>query len=557
MVHHSSAELTSADLIVEALGRFPDREAFVLGDRRMTYADAAAAVSRIVTLLAARGIGPGRAVAALSPNTPEVWLAQAAAYLLGGTYTGLHPLGSLSDHAYVCDDAGITVLIVHPKFAETGAQLAARCAGIEHLLTLGPAEAGEDLLALCEKTPARRLERGPAGEDDTAWLQYTGGTTGKPKGVLVPHRALVQQTHTLTASWGLPESPRFLLPSPITHAGSLPVLPTLCRGGTVVLQQAFDPDAWLDAAARERINYAFVVPTMLYALLDHGSPHRHDLSALETILYGAAPMTPARIAEALEAFGPVLMQGYGQTECLGMCTSLRKDEHDPVRRPGLLASCGRAVAGVRAEILGDDGTPVPHGEVGEVCLRSRVVMTGYRNQPELTAAALEGGWLHTGDLAVRDEDGFFRLVDRKKDVIVSGAFNVYPREIEDVIATCAGVSTVAVIGIPDDKWGEAVTALITVRPGEQVNLDEIEKTVRDQKGPHQAPKKIQVVPALPKIRPGKSTRKHSAASTGPTTSVKLTNSKISANARVSIRKSRGRAEIAIGHCDGAPRGRPP
>ena len=507
MVHQSSAELTSADLIIEALERFPDREAFVLGDRRITYADAAAAISRIVTLLAARGIGPGRAVAALSPNTPEVWLAQAAAYLLGGTYTGLHPLGSLSDHAYVCDDAGITVLIVHPKFAETGAQLAARCAGIEHLLTLGPAEAGEDLLALCEQIPARRLVRGPAGEEDTAWLQYTGGTTGRPKGVMVSHRALVQQTHTLTASWGLPESPRFLLSSPITHAGSLPVLPTLCRGGTVVLQQAFDPDAWLDAAARERINYAFVVPTMLYTLLDHGSPHRHDLSALETILYGAAPMTPARIAEALEAFGPVLMQGYGQTECLGMCTSLRKDEHDPVRRPGLLASCGRAVAGVRAEILSNEGTPVPHGEVGEVCLRSRVVMTGYRNQPELTAAALEGGWLHTGDLAVRDQDGFFHLVDRKKDVIVSGAFNVYPREIEDVIATCTGVSTVAVIGIPDDKWGEAVTALITVRPGEQVNLDEIEKTVRGQKGPHQTPKTIHVVQELPKTPAGKVDKK--------------------------------------------------
>jgi fatty-acyl-CoA synthase len=507
MVHHSSAQLTSADLIVEALERFGDREAFVLGDRRITYAGAAATISRMVALLAARGIGPGQTVAALSPNMPEVWLAQAAVYLLGGTYTGLHPLGSLSDHAYVCDDAGITVLIVHPKFAETGAQLAARCAGIKHLMTLGPAEAGEDLLALCEQIPVRRLERGPAGEQDTAWLQYTGGTTGRPKGVMVPHRALVQQTHTLTASWGLPESPRFLLSSPITHAGSLPVLPTLCRGGTVVLQQAFDPDAWLDAAARERINYAFVVPTMLYALLDHGSARRHDLSALETILYGAAPMTPARIAEALEAFGPVLMQGYGQTECLGMCTSLRKDEHDPVRRPGLLASCGRTVAGVRAEILGEDGTPVPHGEVGEVCVRSRVVMTGYRNQPELTAAALEGGWLHTGDLAVRDQDGFFHLVDRKKDVIVSGAFNVYPREIEDVIATCTGVSTVAVIGIPDDKWGEAVTALITVRPGEQVNLDEIEKTVRELKGPHQAPKKIQVVPDLPKTPAGKIDKK--------------------------------------------------
>jgi fatty-acyl-CoA synthase len=317
----------------------------------------------------------------------------------------------------------------------------------------------------------------------------------------------VQQTYTLTCSWGLPETPRFLLASPVTHAGSLPILPTLCRGGTIVLQQSFDPAAWLDAVTRERVNYAFVVPTMLYALLDHASPRRHDLSALQTILYGAAPMTPARIAEALEAFGPVLMQGYGQTECLGMCTSLRKDEHDPVRRPGLLASCGRPVAGVRAEILGDDGAMLPDGEVGEICVRSPVTMTGYRNQPEQTAAALSRGWLHTGDLAIRDDEGFFHLVDRKKDVIITGAFNVYPREIEDVIATCPGVSDVAVIGTPHPRWGEAVTAYITVRPGEHADPDQITKTVRSKKDPHQAPKSVHIVPALPKTPAGKIDKK--------------------------------------------------
>jgi hypothetical protein len=201
----SAAGLTVADLIIEAMERFADREAFVLGDQR-----------------------------------------------------GPHPLGSLGDHAYLCEDAGIAVLLVHPKFAETGAALAERCPGIECLLTLGPAEVGQDLLALIASVPAGRLERGPAREEDTAWLQYTGGTTGTPKAVMVPHRAFVAQTYTLTCSWGLPETPRFLLTSPITDAGS---------------------------------------------------PRRHDLSSLQTILYGAAPMAPARIAEALEEFGPVLTQG--------------------------------------------------------------------------------------------------------------------------------------------------------------------------------------------------------------------------------------------------------
>ena len=503
----SAAELTAADLIIEAMERFGDREAFVLGDRRVSYGQAADTISRIVRLLATGGAGPGRAVAALSPNMPEVWLVQAAAYLLGTTYTGLHPLGSPGDHAHVCQDAEIAVLVVHPKFAETGAALAERCPGIGCLLTLGPAEVGQDLLALAESGPAGRLERGPAGEEDTAWLQYTGGTTGTPKGVMVPHRALVAQTYTLTCSWGLPETPRFLLTSPITHAGSLPVLPTLCRGGTVVLQQSFDPEAWLDTVTRERINYAFAVPTMLYAMLDHASPRQHDLSSLETILYGAAPTAPARIEEALEEFGPVLMQGYGQTECLGMCTSLRKDEHDPKRRAGLLASCGRTVAGARAEVLDKDGTVLGPGQVGEVCVRSPVVMAGYRNRPEETAEALAGGWLRTGDLAIRDEEGFFYLVDRKKDVIVSGAFNVYPREIEDVISRCAGVSAVAVIGVPDARWGEAVTAFVAARPGEHVDPDEISKTVREQKGAHQTPKAIHIVDELPKTTAGKIDKK--------------------------------------------------
>jgi len=503
----AAAGLTAADLIVEAMERFADREAFVLGDQRVSYGQAADTISRLVRLLAARGVGPGRAVAALSPNMPEAWLVQAAAWLLGTTYTGLHPLGSLGDHAYVCEDAGIAVLVVHPKFAETGAALAERCPGIGRLLTLGPAEVGEDLLALVESVPAGRLERGPAGEEDTAWLQYTGGTTGTPKGVMVPHRALVAQTYSLTCSWGLPETPRFLLTSPITHAGSLPILPTLCRGGTVVLQQSFDPEAWLDTVMGERINYAFVVPTMLYAMLDQASPRRHDLSSLETILYGAAPMAPARIGEALAELGPVLMQGYGQTECLGMCTSLRKDEHDPERRAGLLASCGRAVAGARVEVLGEAGAVLGPGQVGEVCVRSPVVMTGYRNRPEETAGALADGWLHTGDLAVRDEEGFFYLVDRKKDVIVSGGFNVYPREIEDVISRCAGVSAVAVIGVPDGRWGEAVTAFVAARPGQHVDQDEIRKTVRERKGAHQTPKTIHVVDELPKTAAGKIDKK--------------------------------------------------
>ncbi|TCK26360.1 AMP-binding protein [Pseudonocardia endophytica] len=499
----SSADPTVGDLIIEAFGRYPTRDAFVLGDRRVTYAEAADTTGRIMAVLAAHGIGKGSAVAALSPNTPEVWLLQAASYLLGATYTGLHPLGSADDHVTLCEDAGITLLVVHPEFAATAAKITAGSANVAHLLSLGPAEVGRDLLAMAAAAPARPLDRGPAGPEDTAWLQYTGGTTGRPKGVEVPHRALVAQTAMLTVSWGLPENPRYLIPAPITHAGVLPVLPTLCKGGTVVLHQGFDPEHWLRTVAEERITYTFAVPTMLYALLDHGAGDA-DLSSLETLLYGSAPMMPARIAEAYEAFGAVIMQGYGQTECLGMATSLRKDEHAD---PALLASCGRPVSATRVDILDDGNQPVADGEVGELCVRSAAVMTGYRNQPEQTADALAGGWLHTGDLAMRDDRGFFHLVDRKKDIVVSGAFNVYPREIEDVIAEAAGVSAVAVIGVPDDRWGEAVTAYVSPRPGAKIDTAPLTRLVRERKGAHQTPKAIHVVDDLPRTPAGKIDKK--------------------------------------------------
>jgi fatty-acyl-CoA synthase len=444
---------------------------------------------------------------ALSPNTPEVYLAQAAAFLLGARYSGLHPLGSVEDHVFLCDDAAVEILVVHPDFIETGVAVAERSRTVRHLLTLGPTGAGEDLLAVCAARPAARLWAPALEEEEIAWVQYTGGTTGRPKGAMLSHRALVQQVQSCLISWGLPERPRYLASSPITHAAVLPVLPTLTRGGTVVLHRGFDPEAWLHTVQAERINYAFVVPTMLYTMLDRAEPSRYDTSSLESLVYGAAPMSPARIAEAQQVFGPVVMQAYGQTECVGMATTLRKDEHDPLGRPALLSSCGRSVAGVRVELLDNHGDPVPNGEVGELSVRSRVVMSGYWRRPEETEAALRDGWLRTGDMALRDPEGFLHIVDRKKDMIVTGGFNVFPKEVEDVIAADPGVSSVAVIGVPDDRWGEAVTAFVVPRPGAEVNPDTLIAAVRAKKGPHQAPKRVELVTELPTTTVGKIDKK--------------------------------------------------
>jgi fatty-acyl-CoA synthase len=500
-------DVNYTDLLVEALSRFPRREAFVFGDRRITYSEVSAGVSRFMQVLSSHGVHESSAVGLLSGNLPEVWMLQAACYLLGAVYTGLHPLGSTSDHAYICGDAGVEVLLVHPDRVGDGLCIAERSPQVRHVLSLGPSPDAPDLTQLAARREARRLRRRSANAEDVRWIPYTGGTTGKPKGVCLPDRALVQQVQTVTTSLGLPECPRFLAVAPISHAGVLPILPTLARGGTIVLERGFQPDRWLHLAMTERISWSFVVPTMLYALLDSGLPGRFDLTCLESIMYGASPMSPARIAEAHDVFGPILLQAYGQTECVSFATTLRKDEHDPKGRPDLLASCGRAILGMRVEILDEHDQPVRDGEIGEVCVRGPGVMSRYHNRPGETAEALRSDWLHTGDLGSRDDRGFFFLVERKKDMIISGGFNVYSREVEDVIASHPAVSAAAVIGVPDERWGEAVMAFVVPRPGAQADSEAIMAYAKELKGAHQAPKRVEIVSELPLTAIGKVDKK--------------------------------------------------
>lgn len=503
----ASSTATFGDLIVEAFQRFSENEAFVLGDRRMSYSEAADSISQIQQVLAERGIGHRSAVGALSINMPEVWLTQAAAFLLGARYTGLHPMGSIEDHLWICNDAEIEVLVVHPLFAKVGLAVLERSETVKHLLVLGDAEGTTSIFDEMARFEAKPLEAGPAGEEDVAWLQYTGGTTGAPKGVMVSQRAMVEECRAVLTSWQLPEVPRYLVAAPITHAGVLLLFPTLSRGGTVILQQSFDPKGYAKAIEEERANVTFGVPTMIHAILDYTTPEDADLSSLETFLYGAAPITTTRLSQAIERFGPIFVQGYGQTECVGMLDSLKREEHDPVNRPELLTSCGRPLLGTQVKILDDNDNEVANGTPGEICVRSKAVMNGYWKLPELTAETLRNGWLHTGDIGVRDEQGFLHIVDRKKDMVITGGFNVYPREIENALAAHTSIDDVAVIGVPDEKWGEAVTAYVVLHPGADLNEDELRALVREAKGAHQVPKHIHQIEKLPMTGVGKVDKK--------------------------------------------------
>ena len=498
---------TVGDVVCAALRRFPDRVAFRQDGSELTYREVEDALARWVTVLHERGLRPGEGVGLLSANRPEAWLAQSAPALAGGRYTALHPLGSLADHLHACDEAELRFLFVDPPFAERAAQLLEKAATVETVFTFGAAEVGEDINELTSKVALHgRLDRGPHGADDIGYLLYTGGTTGVPKAAMISDRAVVAHYYGTALGWDLPKRLHYLAVAPISHAAGMLIMPTLLSGGTVILQRRFDPAAWLQAVAAEHANVSLLVPTMIYTLLDHPQVESTELSSLQTVMYGASPISPARLAEAIERIGPVFCQLYGQVESLGLGTSLWRAEHDPsdLQR---LTSCGRVLPFSRVTVLDDDGQPVPNGAPGELCIQGPSVMQGYWKQPELTASTLAGGWLHTGDIGFCDEDGLFYIVDRKKDMIISGGFNVFPREVEDVLGDHPAISAVAVIGVPDEKWGEVVKALVVLRPGARVDPGELIALVKERKGPVYAPKTVEFLESLPLTPVGKADKK--------------------------------------------------
>jgi len=451
------------------------------------------------------GLDPGARVALLTANRADSWCAGVAAQLSRFSITWLHPLGSLDDQLFQIEDSEAEMLVVDADaFRDRGGDLAARASGLKNVFTLGPANYGVDLLATIDNA-GTATPRNFAGPDDIATLNYTGGTTGKSKGALRTHREYGGFANAILSDFEIPDTPRYLTVAPISHVAGTKVLPSLIRGGTVHMLKGFDPEAVFRTIARERINFTLFVPTMIYVMLDHPALDKTDLSSLELLLYGASAMSPSRLVEGIERIGPVFSQLYGQTECYPVSV-LRKADHDP-KTPELFLSCGFPIAACETRILDDNDQEVETGEAGEICVRAPHVMAGYWKRPEQTAETLKRGWLHTGDIARADERGYMFILDRKKDMIVSGGFNIFPREVEDVLSQHADVAMVAVVGIPDDKWGEAVTAVVVAREGARPNADELINLVKARKGSAHAPKHIKFVTELPMTGVGKVDKK--------------------------------------------------
>jgi fatty-acyl-CoA synthase len=494
-------------MIVDGLNQYDDRPCLFLGETVASYREVRERTSQFIQALSSKGVGKSSPVAVLSANKPEVLYNMAAMMVSGCRGTPLHPLGSLDDHAYVCNDAGIETLVYDPLFfGQRAAELKEKVPSLKNLLAFGPSEVGDDYGALADGFDSQPLVAAELDPEEPSALIYTGGTTGKPKGVKAAARSAACMTMIQMAEWEFPEEIRMLVATPLSHAAGAVFVPTLLKGGAIYAMSGFSPDEFFGMVEKHKITTTFLVPVMVYVLLDSPLAETADMSSLETLIYGASAMSPTRLAEGIRKWGPIFFQCYGQSEAPMVLSHLKKADHD-LEKPERLASCGRPTPWVRLALLDDDNEEVAHGEAGEICVRGPLVMAGYHGLPEQTEEAFAGGWLHTGDVGRFDEDGFLYIVDRKKDMIISGGFNVFPREVEDVIATHPSVAQVAVIGVPDETWGEAVKAVVVARPGAEVDAAELVELVKKAKGSVQAPKSVDVVEAIPVSALGKPDKK--------------------------------------------------
>ncbi|MCG8316819.1 MAG: AMP-binding protein [Pseudomonadales bacterium] len=504
MIHQP---LYTPNILVNALNQDPHRPLLdILDGPSLSVGDVRDQTSQFCQALLSLDLTKGSRIGLISANMPEVLMAANAIQIMAAIYIPMHPLGGLNDHLQVVTDAKVDVLIFDAEnYSQRAAELKEKVPRLT-LLSFGESDLAKNLISLAQTFDPAPLITPTLTADDVLRLGYSGGTTGKPKALASVQRTGLATLSIMMAEWEWPNPLKFLSCTPLSHAGAAMFLPTLLKGGTMLVLPAFKPEQVLQTIQDYKINSVMLIPAMIYALLDHPRFDEFDLSSLETVFYGASAISPARLKEAIERIGPVFMQFYGQAEAPMAVTVLRKHEHD-INNPLRLASCGRPVPWLQVELLDRNHNPVPDGEPGEICIRGPLVMNGYRNNVELTNEAFAGDWLHSGDVAIRDCDGFLRIIDRTKDMIVTGGFNVYPRELEDILTEHPAVSQAAVIGVPHEKWGEAVTALVVLRDNHSVAAETLIQLIAERKGSYQAPKTLEFIESIPLTPVGKPDKK--------------------------------------------------
>ena len=498
-----------------AARQWPNQPAVLFRDRRLTYRELEDRSNRLAHALRALGLKRGDRVAIVSPNRPEIVEFECALYKLGLVKVALNSRLAPAELDDALANAEPVAVAAGPEHRAMVEATASARNGLQHFMAFDPqpgdAAAWLDYEALLAAQPDTHV-REVMQPDDLAVLHYTSGSTGKLKAAMQTvgnrHASLRK---VIMGRMHAGQADVLMLCGPITHASGMFIQAMLFQGATILLMERFVPAEILAAIARHRVTMTFMVPAMIHALLAEPSRREHDLSSLRLLSYGAAPMSPSRIREAWDLFGPVLAQGYGAGETTGGVISLGIADHARAiagDKPELLLACGRPVCESEVEVLDDEGRPVQGDAIGEICVRGPDVFAGYWRAPEQTREVLgDDGWLRTGDLARIDAEGYLYIVDRKKEMLVSGGFNVYPREVETVIAQHPAVYEVCVVGVPDDHWGEAVKAVVVLRQGAQASADELIRFCEGRLAGFKRPRSVDFTAQLPKNSNGKLSRK--------------------------------------------------
>ncbi|MEH6639205.1 MAG: AMP-binding protein [Porticoccaceae bacterium] len=490
-----------------ALWRYAAKNAVVIDGESYTYKQLDDLSSNLAACLNAEGVGKGDRLAILFRNCIEYVVTDLAILKLGAVKVPLNEMLSASDVAYMIAHSGAKALVVHSSLVDklNKAELATTDLSIIHELddVGGGIDDAHKNWADFFDDELKTFEWLPVAPEDPAFILYTGGTTGRSKGVLHTHGAMMINglTHVMNAEIG--ETEKLLLISPLPHAAGFMLQAGLLHGACVYIQRKFDPEVVLDTIARDKITWTFMVPTMIYRVLDAYDSTKHEINSLRTLVYGAAPITKVRLQEVLDKFGPVLLQLFGQTEVPDFATKLSKTDHLDER---FLGSCGQPILTADVRIGDDNGEPLAFGEVGEIMVRSPYTLECYYNDPEKTAEVYAGEWLKTGDVGYQMDTGHVFIVDRSKDMIISGGMNVYSSEVENAVQEYPGVKQVMVIGIPDDDWGEAVCAAV-IPSDESFDQAELIAFCKTRLAAYKVPKTIEVVDDIPLTAYGKPDKK--------------------------------------------------
>jgi fatty-acyl-CoA synthase len=498
--------MTMSDQLARHARKTPDAPALRFDGAGRSYAELDERVTRLARALQQRGVGSGDRIAVLALNGMEAWESYLAGVRLGAIVVPLNFRLVADEVSYVLTDSGAVALVVDAPLAQVAAKAREQAPSVSTVLVVGGTPAGpgsesyEEALAAAGSEPLDVV----VDEDEPAFIMYTSGTTGRPKGAVLTHRNLLMHVFSQVTHLGWDPDDRVGAPgAPLFHiAGLAGGLPPLLVGGTNVILRSgsFDPVETLDLIERERISSIFLVPAMWAAVVAVPGIADRDLSHLRRISWGAAPASTTLLRTLIDTFPQAeVVTAFGQTECSPVTCLLRGE--DSVRKIG---SVGTPMLNVEARVVDDAMNDVPPGEVGEIVYRSPMVMKEYWNKPEATAEAFAGGWFHSGDLVRQDEDGYFYVVDRKKDMIISGGENVYCAEVENVLAAHAKVGEVALIGVPDARYGEAPLAVIAPRdPADPPTPEELAAWCREKLARYKNPREYSVVGALPRNPSGK------------------------------------------------------